>query len=100
MRYLLAVLAIVALAVPAQAQQGCGPAAGLLEILTGPKYREAPFLTLGGERGPFRLFVNLATQTWTLVGFPAAQPNVACIIAGGKGIERSALPMQFMGDPT
>ena len=91
MRYSLAVLAVV-FATPAMAQQGCGPAAGLLEILAGNKYREAPFLTLGAERGAFKLFVNLGTETWTLVGFPKDQEGIACIVAGGQGIAREALP--------
>ena len=96
-RYLLAVLALC-LAVPAAAQPRCAPTEQLVAMLTG-KYSERPFLTLTGEPGPVTLYVNLATGTWSIVMSPASSPTVSCIIAVGKGIERSALPMQFKGDP-
>lgn len=97
MRYFLAALAIM-LAVPAAAQPRCAPTDQLVAMLTG-KYNERSFLTLTGEPGPVTLYVNLATGTWSIVMSPASNPTVLCIIAVGKGIERSALPMQFKGDP-
>lgn len=98
MRHVIAVLALC-FAAPALAQPRCAPTEQLLAELTGPKFKERPFLTLTGAMGPVTLYVNLATGTWTIAVSPSASPTASCIIAVGKGIERRALPMQFLGDP-
>ena len=89
MKYLLVVLIFIT---PALAEGVCSPKDQLLDLITGQKYREVPFLILGGSTGARQLFVNLVTGSWTIIGFPTALPNMACVLDTGIGIKKAPLP--------
>lgn len=92
------IAALILFSAPAAAQN-CGPIEKVIGLITGTKYKEAHFLTFNAPDGPVKIYVNFSTKTWTIVAFPVAAPTNACVIIGGKGIEKAELPEQFIGDP-
>lgn len=81
------VAALIALAVPAHSQTPappCAPREEVLSYLTGEKYNEQAMIELNGTPTGtvLHLYGNLATGTWTFVGFP--NPVLACIFGTGK----------------
>lgn len=86
---LLAAAFWAAVPLPAAAQgAACGPRQAVLDGITGPPHHEVPMVELsvnGTEAAKLLLYTNLATGTWTLIGFP--QPLIACLMAAGKNIK-------------
>lgn len=91
----LAGLAAVSLANGAQAQNtNCGPEKTIVDLVMSPKYNEDQLLVLGSPKGQLKLYANLVTGSWTLIGFPVAMPGVVCVIGAGVKIDLSALPLK------
>nr|MBA3752667.1 hypothetical protein [Nitrospira sp.] len=89
----LAVLA--AASMPAMSQSPpCGPKASILGAILSPKYGEAELMILRSPPGDVRLYSNMTTGSWTLIGFPNSAPSMACILGAGNKIDLSKLPLK------
>lgn len=96
MRPLAAILAMLALAAPTQAQSVCGDRVEIIKVLAA-KYQELPraFGVTGGDRILAELFVS-KTGSWTML---MSQPQgVTCILA--TGVDWQEMPPPITGKPT
>lgn len=85
MRYLLTILLAAFVAMPAFAGP-CGPYAGLVEAISGERFREVRVgggLDTSGDAA-VELWVNPDTGTWTLLAV-APDRHAACLVTGGNG---------------
>ena len=70
----------------AAAETMCGPLAGLVEMLTGPKYAESLMADLAqDDKSVVQVYSNPETQSWTILALQRG--GIACLLAAGKGLE-------------
>lgn len=94
---ILAVAALAAsIALPAVAQQGCGPRDNVLDVLAS-RYGEArAAIMLDSDNNVVEVFVSPATGTWTVLR--TAPGGVTCIVTYGNGYESTADALPPAGD--